>query len=378
MVSLQVFNKVCVVLMAARQQAKLIDGNRGGKVLVSECYKYQKNKTHRDKIYWRCWLPDCRASFVTNFFNANEPVEFVDIFVAGVHNHLPEDELIKKLERKKAQIVPPIPQTIVDVQIDGEWAHTLLGRRYLLSIDYHWGIVVFATNENLRLLARCRRVYVDGTFRTLPHHPFTQVFTIHGEKNGRVLCLATALLSDKTIGSYRQVFQVVNDEIHNLTGNNWIPTNCIADFELAIITAFETEFPNCNIYGCYFHYCKSIWRHIQGLGLMRGYRQDNRLKRCLKKMMSLGFLPLALLHMNYDALVARRHTRRLVETYPALEDFFNYFNRNCMNGNFPPVTWNVFQHLWSFAQTILWKAITVDGMMLLLYATPPYGNSLEF
>ena len=33
MVSLQVFNKVCVVLMAARQQAKLIDGNRGGKVL---------------------------------------------------------------------------------------------------------------------------------------------------------------------------------------------------------------------------------------------------------------------------------------------------------------------------------------------------------
>ena len=163
-----------------------------------------------------------------------------------------------------------------------------------------------------------------------------------------MLCLATAFLSDKTIGSYRQVFQVVNDEIHNLTGNNWIPTNCIADFELAIITAFETEFPNCNIYGCFFHYCKSIWRHIKGLGLMRGYRQDNRLKRCLKKIMSLGFLPLALLRMNYAALVARRRTRRLVETYPALEDFFNYFNRNYMNGNFPPVTWNVFQRPMEF------------------------------
>ena len=242
-----------------------------------------------------------------------------DINIPGFNN------IKAQLERKKAQIVPPIPQTIVDVQIDGEWARTLLGRRYLLSIDYHWGIVVFAMNENLRLLATCRRVYVDGTFRT-SLHPFTQVFTIHGEKNGRVLCLATALLSDKTIGSYRQVFQVVNDEIHNLTGNNWIPTNCIADFELAIITAFEIEFPNCNIYGCYFHYCKTSWRHIQSLGLMRGYRQDNRLKRCLKKIMSLGFLPLALLRMNYDALVARRHTRRLVETYPALEDFFNYFN----------------------------------------------------
>ena len=55
MVSLQVFNKVCVVLMAARQQAKLIDGNRGGKVLVSEGYKYQKNKALRDEIYWRCY-----------------------------------------------------------------------------------------------------------------------------------------------------------------------------------------------------------------------------------------------------------------------------------------------------------------------------------
>ena len=125
MVSLQVFNKVCVVLMAACQQAKLIDGNRGGKVLVSEGYKYQKNKARRDKIYWRCWLPDCRASFVTNFFNANEPVEFVDIFVAGVHNHLPEDELIKKLEfvnqlKRKIEENPTIPMKCVyDQEVEG-------------------------------------------------------------------------------------------------------------------------------------------------------------------------------------------------------------------------------------------------------------------
>ena len=116
------------------------------------------------------------------------------------------------------------------------------------------------------------------------------VFTIHGEKNGSVLWLATGLLSDKTVGSYRQIFQFINNEIRNLTGNDWVPRNCIADFELAIITAFETEFPNCNIYGCYFHFCQSIWRHIQELGLTRGYRQDDRLKHCLRKIMSRMFV----------------------------------------------------------------------------------------
>ena len=55
----------------------------------------------------------------------------------------------------------------------------------------------------------------------------------------------------------------------------------ITDFEIALITAIETEFPRSRIQGCYFHYSQSLWRKIQALGLSGPYRQDQHLKKLL-------------------------------------------------------------------------------------------------
>ena len=57
--------------------------------------------------------------------------------------------------------------------------------------------------------------------------------------------------------------------------------------------------------------------------------------------MALGFLPLAIVRINFNQLWRSGTTRRLIRRFPALEDFFIYFNNNYINGNFPPRIWNV-------------------------------------
>jgi hypothetical protein len=46
-------------------------GNRGGKVLVHDGYRYQKNRAINDKIFWRCWNKNCRAPLQTAFFDVD-------------------------------------------------------------------------------------------------------------------------------------------------------------------------------------------------------------------------------------------------------------------------------------------------------------------
>lgn len=262
--------------------------------------------------------------------------------------NVPEFHNIRaQLNRAKSSLLPDIPHNIEDVNIDGDWAETWRGLRHLVALDNDWGITVFGTDEDLELLGNCTEIYVDGTFRTAPF-PYNQFFTIHGEINGRVLCCASALISDKTIATYRQVFQVLKRKIREITGHRWRPRRAISDFEQAIITAFETEFPDARLWGCYFHFSQSLWRRIQELGLSAAYRNDRHLKLNLRKVMALGFIPLALVRLNFERLRNSRRTHRLFNRYPGLQEFYNYFRNNYINGNFLPRMWNVYDRAMEF------------------------------
>ena len=116
----------------------------------------------------------------------------------------------------------------------------------------------------------------------------------------------------------------------------------ITDFEYSLLLALETEFPNAQLRACYFHFCQSLWRRVQNLGLAVQYRNNRRLKKLVLKVMALGHLPMALVRQNFRMLRERNSTRRLANRVPALEDFFDYFERNYLDGNFHPILWNVF------------------------------------
>jgi hypothetical protein len=57
--------RTLIAIMAAR----IIVGNRGGKVLIYKGFKYQKNRKRASAIYWRCWRQECRANLRTCTFN---------------------------------------------------------------------------------------------------------------------------------------------------------------------------------------------------------------------------------------------------------------------------------------------------------------------
>ena len=51
---------------------KIVKGNRGGRMLVADGYRYQKHRETNDRINWRCWWAECRARLRTNVFDMDD------------------------------------------------------------------------------------------------------------------------------------------------------------------------------------------------------------------------------------------------------------------------------------------------------------------
>lgn len=149
-------------------------------------------------------------------------------------------------------------------------------------------ILIFTTEKNLSLLTEYRNWLCDGTFDSAPSL-FKQLFSLHALKKNKTLPLVYALFTNKQEATYQKFF----DFIKNLTKTGPITISC--DFELAIINAIETVFPEANILGCFFHLKKSIWRHIQDNGLVNDYNDlniiENNIRLYTKMLACLAFVP---------------------------------------------------------------------------------------
>ena len=105
-------------------------------------------------------------------------------------------QLRTRLQRVRASTLPPIPQDIDDVNIEGEWGRNWRGNPFLRHLDNDWSIAIFATTENVRILQECEKIYIDGTFKTCPQ-PYYQFVTVHGKYLGEVFTLAMCLMTGK-------------------------------------------------------------------------------------------------------------------------------------------------------------------------------------
>ena len=73
----------------------------------------------------------------------------------------------------------PTPKSLQDLYISGEFLLSLRGEAFLLydSGPGQHRSLIFSTQRNLDLMARCPNWYADGTFKTAPPL-FQQLFTI--------------------------------------------------------------------------------------------------------------------------------------------------------------------------------------------------------
>ena len=53
-------------------EAYVMQGDRGGKILVVRNFCYLKHQMRGDFIHWRCWRGDSRAKVTTNVFDVDD------------------------------------------------------------------------------------------------------------------------------------------------------------------------------------------------------------------------------------------------------------------------------------------------------------------
>ena len=132
----------------------------------------------------------------------NDPLRHVyDDFVATVTRHangppvadIPVFHHIQsQMKRAKYKNVPPIPEDVDNVVINGVWAETWDNQGNIIHQDNGWGIMVFGTDQNLRFIRHARTIFADGIFRSCPRQ-YNQIFTIHALVRDYVVLLATCL-----------------------------------------------------------------------------------------------------------------------------------------------------------------------------------------
>ncbi len=70
------------------------------------------------------------------------------------------------------------------------------------------------------------------------------------------------------------------------------PRSVQTDFELGLQNSVRTTWPNCRVYGCYFHFKQSIYRHIQSEGLASLYNDlTSEVRLYCKILACLAFVP---------------------------------------------------------------------------------------
>jgi len=66
--------------------AQLVNGNRGGKILVHLGHRFRRNQTRPVGLYWQCDVTGCPSKILTNVFNVYAPNPIINILRASPHN----------------------------------------------------------------------------------------------------------------------------------------------------------------------------------------------------------------------------------------------------------------------------------------------------
>ncbi|CAG2196462.1 unnamed protein product [Mytilus edulis] len=121
--------------------------------------------------------------------------------------------LKSSLYRQREDLIPHLPTSLLNIDLQDEWTQTTAAERFLLINDGTFDkILVFATDSNLQHLANNdnNTIYADGTFYTCPSI-FEQLYTLHALIDGEMFPLVFALLPGKSEDIYTRFFSLLKN-----------------------------------------------------------------------------------------------------------------------------------------------------------------------
>ena len=311
-----------------------------------------------------------------------------DIVYNGISNingaistSLPSYNNMKRtVERIKKSIsgIPSLPSSLMTLILPPEYLLTDRGENFLL---YDSGpclerIIIFGTENNLRILIQNNHWYADGTFKTVPLL-FEQLYTIHIIKNGVSIPAVYALLPNKT----RAVYSNFLEKVKQLTGD-FMPASILTDFESSFILSFKDIYGDSTHRGCFYHFSQCLWRKIASINLKERYETDSEFALKLRHLNALAFVPCSRTIVYFERLVdsnffdnetselidyfedtwigrpSRRGTRREPKFKVSMWNCFNNMTENLPKTNNNIEGWhNGFQRLISAHHPNIWNFI---------------------
>ena len=205
------------------------------------------------------------------------------------------ETLKRDIRRQKRKTLPPEPQDLASINL--QLPHTFsLEAIPTVFLQYDCGpqagdgrVLIFGGNNCLRHLATSRVCHVDGNFSMAPNI-FVQIYVIRAPLDSSAISCAYILLPGKTEGMYTEMLREMVNACRGL-GLNSTPQTIVMDFEKTAINAARNVLGVNDITGCYFHFCGSVWKRIQKLGLTNLYN-NAQVKLFVGMCIALAFLPL--------------------------------------------------------------------------------------
>ena len=152
-----------------------------------------------------------------------------------------ESSLKRTLQRARhvAESCPPEPASLLQLVLREEDKVLSNQERWLLfdSGPVSDRLLIFSSQENLRLLRQAQMVFSDGTFKCAPSCLFPQLYTIHAKCYGSVVPLVYCLLPNKREATYRTLINALLDNVAIA------PIEWHTDFERAAINVINEK---CN------------------------------------------------------------------------------------------------------------------------------------
>lgn len=149
-------------------------------------------------------------------------------------------------------------------------------------------IIIFAGEYCREILKKPNlTVFCDGTFKFCLK-PFAQMYTLHvdlgsTDTHRNIIPVIYALLPNKTTNIYVTLFRLIKSQIPEFD-----PHIIILDFEQAPMLAVRRVYPQANIVGCYFHFCRSLWRKVEQLKINK---KSKIIRKHIKRCTVLALLP---------------------------------------------------------------------------------------
>src|SRR5277367_850015 len=101
------------------------------------------------------------------------------------------------------------------------------------------------------------------------------------------------------------MFEMINRIQPNLS-----PNSISCDFELPAFRAMQDSFPGAEIFGCFFHLCQNVKKHVGELHLNKRYNNEVDFALKAKMITALAFVPINDLDVAFDRLAGHLPVER--------------------------------------------------------------------